>query len=152
MGVRLRCLLKQNISGIPRMEGKALAAAYSFGGDAAGDSSSEDVIAIDFKTGQRKAQPVSRPVSDATLLTALAPFVAGDHGIQWHDAARGLAAVRGILEKLQKGAKVTVARGYGFGGDNEELTEGVRDDLKTLERILVLAQKADTEFCLAFDY
>jgi hypothetical protein len=85
-------------------------------------------------------------------LAPLGPFIAGDKGLCWHDAGKGLQAVRRILEKLDGGAVATVSPDFPFGWDDDaELTEGVRYDLEELEKILVAAQKARAGFYLTFD-
>src|SRR4051812_28374573 len=153
MGVAIRCILEQDVPGLPQMEGKSLAMAYC--GDpgveeiASATDGGGDIIAIDF--GGSKAQP-SSPRASEPLFRPLDPFIAGDGGIEWKDPASGLAAVRSILTKLRAGAKLTVAPDFEFGRDDEEdLTEGVRYDLEELEQVLDAARKADTRFYLAFD-
>ena len=82
----------------------------------------------------------------------LTPFTAGDRGSEWHDAHAGLAAVRAILAKLSGGATVALEPDFAFGPeDDEELTDGVRDDLDDLENILTAAEQAGARFYLAFD-
>jgi hypothetical protein len=131
------------------MEGKALAAAYC--ALEAQSSPDADVIVIDFKTGQPKAPTQTVPSGDQSLLTALDPFVVGDRGVEWHDAGSGHTVVKDILARMRKGEKVGSAPDFGYKSD-EELIAGLTNDLKILEQILSVAQKANTEFCLAFDF
>ncbi len=74
-----------------------------------------------------------------------------DDGVRWHDAAKGLVAVKGILERIRHGAKMSMDPSFGFGGDEQELMAGLKNDLEDLQQILASAQKMDTRFCLAFD-
>src|SRR5215469_12576952 len=149
MGVRIRCRLERDVPGVPYMDGKALAMGYC--SDAAGAGEGHpDIIAIDFKSGQtRTPEPAASP--GGSVLSPLDEFIAGDGGVQWHDAARGLIAVRNILAKLNNGATITVSPDFEFTDNDEELTEDVQFDLEELEKILVAAQKAGTRFYLAFD-
>lgn len=155
MGVAIRCVLEQDVPGVPYMGGKSLAMALcgeDSGGNETGTETCADIIAIDFGGGGSKALSPAVPAPDESLFAPLDPFVAGNQGVQWHAAASGLTAVRDILKKLRGGAIVAVAPDFGFGGDDDdELTEGVRYDLETLEQILVAAQKASVRFHLAFD-
>lgn len=78
--------------------------------------------------------------------------MAGDGSNHWHDAAKGLAAVRNILLKLSNGATIAAAPDFAFGDDDDEdLTEGVRYDLEELTKILAAAEKARCGFYLTFD-
>jgi hypothetical protein len=150
MGVRIRCRLERDVPGVPYMDGKALAMGYC--SDACADTDGNpDIIAIDFKSGQtRTSQPM--PAPGGSVLSPLDEFIAGDGGVRWHDAAKGLIAVRNILAKLNNGATITVTPDFEFADENdEELTEDVRFDLEELEKILVAAQNAGTRFYLAFD-
>ena len=150
MGIALRCVLKERVPGIPFMEGKSLAAVYCAGGKS-GAASNADIILIDFKTGHIKSPSQSASVPEEPLLTPLDPFVLKDGGIHWYNPALGLAAVKDILAKLRKGYRVTVDAAFEFGGDDREVTAGLRFDLENLEQILAAAKKFDTGFCLAFD-
>jgi hypothetical protein len=154
MGVAIHCFLQQDLPDVPYREGKSLAMAYCGDPDeeASGDgSASADIITINFG-GTKSQPPPSAPAPTESLFAPLAPFMAGDGGGQWHDAAKGLVAVRAILRKLSDGATVAVAPDFEFGGEDEgELTEGVRFDLEELEKILIAAQKARSGFYLAFD-
>lgn len=143
-------MLERVVPGAPYMDGKALAMGYC--SYASGDAESNpDIIAIDFKSGQTR-KPVPAPAPGGSLLSPLDAFIKGDGGVQWHDAARGLIAVRNILAKLNNGATITVTPDFEFVDESdEELTEDVRFDLEELEKILVAAQKAGTRFYLAFD-
>jgi hypothetical protein len=155
MGVAIKCILEEDVPGVPHMEGKSLAMAYCGdpGERVAGDlDTSADIIAIDFGGTKPKTPSPSKPSPTESLFAPLDPFLAGDGGVRWHDATKGLTTVRSILKKLRDGAIVAVAPDFEFGGDDdEELTEGVRYDLEELEQILVGAQKARTRFCLIFD-
>jgi hypothetical protein len=153
MGVAIQCILERNIPGIPHMEGKSLAMAYCGdpgGREPAGATDADgDVIVIDF--GGSKAQGPTPPESES-LFAPLDAFIAADGSSEWHDASKGLAAVRAILTRFREGATVTLAPDFEFGfGDDAELTEGVRYDLEELEQILDAAQKARSQFYLAFD-
>jgi hypothetical protein len=151
MGVAIKCILERSVAGIPRMEGKSLAMGYcsdAAGGGEADAEAGADIIAIDFKTGKTKTPS---PSADESFFAPLDPFVAGDRGVQWHDAGKGLSAVREILTKLRNGATIPVTPDFEFCDDEEELTEGVRFDLETLEQILAAAEKASVRFCLSFD-
>jgi hypothetical protein len=150
MGVRLRCILERDVPGVPYMEGKALAMGYCSDASAGTVGVHPDIIAIDFKSGQART-PEPAPAPGESVLSPLDPFIKGDGAVQWHEAARGLVAVRNILAKLKNGATVPVTPDFEFADDDEELTEGVRFDLEELEQILVAAQKAKTKFYLAFD-
>jgi len=153
MGVAIQCILEQDVPGVPYMEGKSLAMAYC-GDPGSRDSAGAidgggDVIAVDF--GGSKAQRPATPASES-LFAPLDAFIVEDRDTEWHDASKGLAAVRTILTKLREGATVTLAPDFEFGGDDDdELTEGVRYDLEELEQILDAAQKARSRFYLAFD-
>jgi hypothetical protein len=150
MGVRIRCRLEREVPGVPYMDGKALAMGYCSDAAAAGEGH-PDIIAIDFKSGQTR-MPERAPSPGGSVLSPLDEFIAGDGGIQWHDAAKGLIAVRNILAKLNNGATITVTPDFEFADENdEELTEDVQFDLEELEKILVAAQKAGTRFYLAFE-
>jgi hypothetical protein len=144
-------MLERQIAGLPYMEGKALAMGYcsdiatGTGGDA-----HPDIIAIDFKSGQTRT-PVPAPSPGESVLSPLSALIEGDGAVQWHDAAKGLVAVRNILAKLKSGATITVTPDFEFADGEEELTEGVRFDLEELEKILVAAQNAGSKFHLAFD-
>ncbi|HZQ47680.1 MAG TPA: hypothetical protein VFC07_11750 [Verrucomicrobiae bacterium] len=154
MGIAIRCILEQDIFDIPLMEGKSLAMAYlgDQGNEPAEETGpSDNVIAIDFGNNKPQIPPSSAPSSGESLLAILDPFLAEAGSDDWHEAAEGLAAVRGILLKLNNGAKITTAPDFGLGGDDDEdLAEGVRYDLEELEQILVAAQKACCGFYLTF--
>src|SRR5436190_9205740 len=101
MGVAIQCILQQEIPGVPHMEGKSLAMAFC--GDPedradGGGSASADIITIDFG-GTKSQSAASAPSPTESLFAPLAPFMAGDGGTQWQDAAKGLVAVRSILRK-----------------------------------------------------
>lgn len=152
MGVAIKCILERQVPGVPHMEGKSLAMGYC--SDAAGGEGTDanaDIIAIDFKTGKTKTPPPSASPAAEPFFAPLDPFIAGDRGVEWHDPGKGLAAVRDILTKLRNGATIPVTPDFEFCDDEEELTEGVRFDLETLEQILAAAQKARVKFCLSFD-
>ena len=147
MGVAIKCILEEDVPGVPHMIGKSLATAFL--GD---PGEPAEIIAIDFGGGKAETPPPSVSSPSESLFARLTPFVAKDGGVRWHDAAKGLAAVRTILEKLRAGATVAVAPDFELGDDdNEELTEEVRYELEELEQILVAAHKAQTRFCLVFD-
>jgi hypothetical protein len=154
MGVAIKCILERPIPGIPSMEGKSLAMGYcsdAAGGGEVDADTNADIIAIDFKTGKTKTPSPAAPSADESLFAPLDPFIAGDRGVEWHDAAKGLSVVRDVLTKLRNGATVPVTPDFEFCDDEEELTVGVRNDLETLEQTLAAAQKANTRFCLTFD-
>jgi hypothetical protein len=142
-------MLEHLIPGLPYMEGKALAMGYC--SDASAEAAAHpDIIAIDFKSGQaKKAAPAPSP--GESVLSPLDAFIKGDGAVQWHDAAKGLVAVRSILTKLKSGATITVTPDFEFADGDEELTAGVRFDLEEMEKILVVAQNAGARFYLAFD-
>jgi hypothetical protein len=152
MGVAIKCILERDVPDIPHMEGKSLALGYcsDAASDGAGDNGNPDIIAVDFRSGQAKT-PASGPSAGECVLSPLDAFIRGDGAVEWHDAAKGLAAVRDILMKLQNGATITVTPDFEFADDDEDLTEGVRYDLEELEKILVAAQTARVRFYLAFD-
>lgn len=150
MGVRLRCILEQPVSGLPYMEGKALAMGYCSDASARAGDGHPDIVAIDFKSGQTRP-PVPAPPPGESVLSPLDDFIAGDGAVRWHDTARGLIAVRKILAKLRNGAKITATPDFEFADSDEELTKDVQFDLEELEKILIAAQKAGTRFYLAFD-
>jgi hypothetical protein len=144
-------MLEQRIPGAPDMEGKSLAMGYcSEACSVAGTETNPDIIAVDFKSGQTRTQAPA-PSLVESVLSPLDAFIAGDGAVQWHDAAKGLVAVRNILAKLKKGAIIAVTPDFEFADGDEDLTEGVRYDLEELEKILVAAQNAGTRFYLAFD-
>jgi len=136
------------------MEGKALAMAIC--GDPSDGLSTDptrgDIISVDFggpkSQGRAPKSPAFLPAE--SLFAPLDGFISGDGDVQWHDAARGLAAVGSILKKLTEGTIVELAPDFEFG-DDEELTEGVRGDLEELEKILAAAQKARVRFRLTFE-
>jgi hypothetical protein len=157
MGVAIRCILEQDVPGVPWMEGKSLAMACfaDSGSEGGGDTGTNaDIIAVDFGGGkpQIPSSPASSPAE--SLFAPLGPFIVGDGGVRWHDPAKEVVAVRSILGKLRRGA-IAAPPDFDFPGfgydDEEELTEGVRCDLEELEQILLAAQKAHTRFHLAFD-
>src|ERR1051326_6278035 len=100
MGVAIKCILEEDVPGVPHMEGKSLAMAYCGDpgdGVAGGPDTSADIIAIDFGGAKPKTPPSSKPSPTESLFTPLDPFMAGDRGVRWNDATKGLAAVRRIL-------------------------------------------------------
>ena len=153
MGVRMQCRLEREIPDLPDMEGKALAMGYcSDIAAGAGGAAHPDIISIDFKSGQTRAPaPAHVPSPDEAVLSPLSAFIGGDGAVQWHEAAKGLMAVRNVLAKLKNGATITVTPDFEFADEGEDLTEGVRFDLEELEKILVAAQNAGARFYLAFD-
>jgi|GEM_PF-3967475 hypothetical protein len=154
MGIRIRCILEVNVPGVPRIDGKSLAEAYcgeSRAGVAEGADVPADIIAIDFGGGKSQAPSPSGSAPAESLFAPLDPFIAGDPGAEWHDAAIGLAAVRSVLKKLRDGATVSIAPDFEFGGDEVELSEAVRYELEELEQTLIAAEKAGSRFHLAFD-
>jgi hypothetical protein len=151
MGIAIKCMLEQRIPGTPHMEWKSLAMGYcSEACGAAGADTNPDIIAVDFKSGQTRRQAAA-PSAGESLLSPLDTFIAGDGAVQWHDAAKGLVAVRNVLTNLKKGAIIAVTPDFEFADGDEDLTEGVRYDLEELEKIFVAAQNAGTRFYLAFD-
>jgi hypothetical protein len=157
MGIAIRCILEEDVPGVPHMEGKSLAMAYmshAVETDGEDPEATAQIIAVDFGSG-KPATPPAAPAPAESLFGPLDPFVAGDRGVPWHDPAKGLVAVRSILKKLSAGATVELSPEIGFfevgGEDGEELTEAVRCDLEELEQILVAAGKAGARFHLAFD-
>jgi hypothetical protein len=151
MGVRIRCILERVIPGVPSMDGKSLAMGYC--SDIcveAGGGEHPDIIAVDFRGGQTRTSAPAQSPSES-VLSPLDSFIKGDGAVEWHEAAKGLAAVRDILAKLKNGATITVTPDFEFADDDEDLTEGVQYDLDELEKILVAAQAARVRFHLAFD-
>ena len=144
-------MLERQVPGVPMMEGKSLALGYcsDIAGDDSGDNGNPDIIVVDFRSGQTGTLPASS--ARESLLSALDSFIRGDGAVEWHDAAKGLVAVRNILAKLKNGATIMVTPDFEFSDDDEDLTEGVRYDLEELEKILVGAQTARVRFHLAFD-
>ena len=141
------------------MEGKSLALAYC--GDGGGEDDDDtgpatNVLAVDFGGAKSPAGTVGVGGDGAQtepVFGALDEFIRGD-GDHWHDPAKGLVAVRAILERLRGGGvTLTMPEEFGmFGSDEQEdLTEGVIFDLEELEEILVAAERAETRFQLAFD-
>ena len=159
MGISIQCILERTVPGIPLMEGKSLALAYcGDGGDDLEDDPgpATNVLTVDFG-GAKPPGGAAAAGSDGALTEpvfgALDEFIRGD-GDHWHDPAKGLVAVRGILERLRGGGvTLTMPEEFGvFGADEaEDLTQGVIFDLEELEEILVAAERAETRFQLAFD-
>ena len=150
MGIAIKCILEREIPDVPCMEGKSLAMGYC--SDACGGvDSNADIIAIDFRSGTIKPRPKPASSAEKSVLSPLDAFISGDAGIQWHDAATGLAAVKNILRKLDEGAIIMTTPDFEFCDDDQELTEGVQYDLEELEQILEAAHKAQAKFYLAFD-
>ena len=160
MGISIQCILEREVAGIPIMEGKSLALAYCGDGGGEGDDDpgpATNVLTVDFggakppRVGAGAAggdDPPTEPV-----FGALDEFIRGD-GDHWHEPAKGLVAVRAILERL-RGGGVTLTMPQEFGmfdaGEAEDLTEDVIFDLEELEEILVAAERAETRFQLTFD-
>jgi len=138
------------------MEGKSLAMAYCGSlsdPDQDHSDAGSDIVPVDFTAAESGSSRRSRRLdSEEPLFEPLHPFIASDHGPEWHEPSEGLAAVRIILDKLRAGAAVSVAPDYEFGeDDDEDLAEGVREDLETLGQILKVAAKAKVRFHLALD-
>jgi hypothetical protein len=155
MGLAIRCVLEQSLSGIPWVEGKSLCTAYcaGLGGDvAANTADSSNIIAIDFGAGH---SPLAAPPAAESLAAWLGPFMAGDRGVEWHEPGDGLAAVRALLGRLRAGAKIAAAPetllDLEYDDDGEDLTDGVQRDLEDLEKVLVVAQVARCRFFLCFE-
>ena len=154
MGIAIQCILEQPIIGLPDMEGKLLCAAFC--SDPGGDDTNEDngpatnLVAVDFG---RTMPPRSDQGAGESLFGPLGQFITGDSGIAWHDPSEGLAVVQGILAKLRSGAQVALDPDFNFFGDNEEeeVTEGVIDDLETLQEILTAARNQQIGFRLIID-
>ena len=155
MGIAIQCILEQPIVGLPDMEGKLLCAAFC--SDPGGDDTDADpgpatnLVAIDFG---RTMPPSSDQNAGESLFGPLGQFITGDGGVEWHDPEEGLAVVQGILAKLRSGAQVVLDPDFNFFGgddDEEEVTEGVIDDLETLEGILTAAHNQQIRFRLIID-
>ncbi len=151
MGVAIQCVLSRELPGRPLMEGKSLAAAFCGEAGDRRNTGPEPSNVVSLQFGHSKVQsPSPEPVSEP-LLSPLDEFIAGDQGAEWHDASAGLEAVSNILEKLRSGAKVSLAPDFEFfGGDDEDLTNGVIHDLEQLEEILTGAEQVGARFYLAF--
>jgi hypothetical protein len=152
MGVAIKCILERELPEAPWMEGKSLAAAWCGENGRPDTDPSEptaDIITLDFG-GPNAQSPAATEAGGESLLAPLDRFIAGDQGSEWHDASHGLVEVRKILEKLRKGATVSLAPDFEFfEADPEELTAGVTYDLEKLEEILTAAQRAKARFYLA---
>lgn len=155
MSVAIKCLLEEDVPGVPHMEGKSLAMAYCSDAtdDGTGESAPNDkIISIDFGGNKPKGPAPSNSPPAEPLFAPIDGFIATAGSLRWHDAAKGVAAVRRILKKLRDGATVEMSPDFEFVMEgSEELTEEVRFELEELEQTLVAAQKARTRFCLVFD-
>ena len=155
MGIAIQCVLEQPIIGLPEMDGKMLCAAFC--SDPGGGGTDEDIGPADNLVTINFGRPNPRGSDDAvnptdSVFGPLGQFITGDAGI-WHDPAEGVAVVRAILEKLRSGATVTLAPDFNFVGeqDDDEVTEAVMDDLETLKKILIAAERQQTRFRLIID-
>jgi hypothetical protein len=159
MGLAIRCILEQELPGIPDMEGKSLCMAFcgeTGDGQVADASPATNVVPLDFGGPRTPApRPPASQISDASdelLFVPLGEFITGMDHVQWHDPTAGLVAVRGILTKLRAGASVQLDPSFDFFGDDVyEFTASVTFDLETLEEILVAAQSEQIKFRLMID-
>jgi hypothetical protein len=155
MGMAIKCVLEDESIEVPWMEGKSLLMAYlgdinNTGNDGPKDES--NIITIDF--GDPKKPAPQSAISNQSLFESLTQFISKGPSLSWHDSRQGLAAVKVVLEKLNKGdASVGVPPDYDFPTEDEnELHEGVLHDLEQLEKILSIAVENGTKFCLFFDF
>jgi hypothetical protein len=122
MGVAIRCILEEDVPGVPWMEGKSLAMACFGDFGAEGGELGQFIVGDAGIRWHNPAKGVAAVRSILAKLRGGATVAPPDFGFP------------------------------GFGYDNEEeLTEGAQSDLEELEQILVAAQKAHTRFHLAFD-
>jgi hypothetical protein len=154
MGLAIKCILEREDLNTPYMEGRSLLTAYcgeSLDGCCEEESHALDnIIQVNFGTSHSTSE-AARHSGDA-LLSPLDEFLSHGPNLRWHEAPKGLAAVRSILNKIRDGgAMVPLPPDLSSCCDEREFNTAVIFDLEQLELILEHALKRHTRFCLTFE-
>ncbi|WP_150107287.1 hypothetical protein [Pedosphaera parvula] len=149
----IKCVLERENLNTPYMEGKSLLAAYcgeGLDGYPEEAQTADNIILVNFSDGH--PMPNGTRGSGDALLSSLDEFLCHGPALRWHEAGKGLGAVRDILGKIRDGGvMVSVPSDLGHCCDQREFNTAVIFDLEQLELILEFAQKRRTKFCLTFE-
>ena len=140
----LECWLKEAVTGVALIEAKEFFVARlgQGGSGIPRPTLATNIVKVDF-AGARKGKS-ARPLMEESVVAPLHPFVqAGVPFVYWHEPKLGLAAVREVLAKLVAGVPSGASEPL-----NATQRKSLESELQQLERILLAAEKAGTQFLL----